>query len=247
VNPGDGAEPGRAPAMPRRCPGSLHDLDRRGGATHRSPLPRGGFLIQAMSQPSRRQLFLGFGLAIGAGLGGVTRWSRRSSPSGGASGLLRPPGALPEADFLAACTRCGQCVQECPYDTLKLADLACGAAAGTPYLDAIEVPCYLCAGEDELLCIVTCPTSALQPVEDFREIRMGTAVIDEGVCYAYNGAICRSCWHACPFPDEAIVFDKMLRPVVVEETCIGCGLCTYACPTVPNAIPIRPAGVEVPS
>ena len=24
---------------------------------------------------------------------------------------LRPPGALPEKDFLAACTRCGQCVQ----------------------------------------------------------------------------------------------------------------------------------------
>ena len=29
---------------------------------------------------------------------------------------LRPPGALPEKDFLAACTRCGQCVQACPYD-----------------------------------------------------------------------------------------------------------------------------------
>ena len=28
---------------------------------------------------------------------------------------LRPPGALPEKDFLAACTRCGQCVQACPY------------------------------------------------------------------------------------------------------------------------------------
>ena len=27
---------------------------------------------------------------------------------------LRPPGALPEKDFLAACTRCGQCVQACP-------------------------------------------------------------------------------------------------------------------------------------
>ena len=36
---------------------------------------------------------------------------------------LRPPGALPEKDFLAACTRCGQCVQACPYDMLYLASL----------------------------------------------------------------------------------------------------------------------------
>ena len=33
---------------------------------------------------------------------------------------LRPPGALGEADFLAACTRCGQCVAACPFDTLTL-------------------------------------------------------------------------------------------------------------------------------
>ena len=36
---------------------------------------------------------------------------------------LRPPGALPEAEFLAACIRCGLCVRDCPYDTLSLATL----------------------------------------------------------------------------------------------------------------------------
>ena len=41
---------------------------------------------------------------------------------------LRPPGALPEGDFLSACVRCGLCVRDCPYDTLKLADLGDGPA-----------------------------------------------------------------------------------------------------------------------
>ena len=36
---------------------------------------------------------------------------------------LRPPGALPDGRFEAACIRCGQCVQACPYDTLQLATL----------------------------------------------------------------------------------------------------------------------------
>ena len=44
---------------------------------------------------------------------------------------LRPPGALSEEAFASACVRWGQCVQACPYDTLKLATLASGLAAGT--------------------------------------------------------------------------------------------------------------------
>ena len=35
---------------------------------------------------------------------------------------IRPPGALDEEDFLAACVRCGLCVRDCPYDTLRLAE-----------------------------------------------------------------------------------------------------------------------------
>jgi len=37
---------------------------------------------------------------------------------------LRPPGALDEKDFLASCIKCGQCVQLCPVQAIKLADLA---------------------------------------------------------------------------------------------------------------------------
>lgn len=45
---------------------------------------------------------------------------------------LRPPGALNENVFASACVRCGQCVQACPYDTLKLATLASGYRQARP-------------------------------------------------------------------------------------------------------------------
>ncbi|MDR3221903.1 MAG: ferredoxin-type protein NapG, partial [Candidatus Accumulibacter sp.] len=48
-------------------------------------------------------------LALGAGL-----YAHQSRAL--AAQTLRPPGALPEDEFLAACTRCGLCVRDCPYD-----------------------------------------------------------------------------------------------------------------------------------
>ena len=194
---------------------------------------------------SRRQFVAGIGVVAGGGAGFVFR---QASAGGLGACLLRPPGARPEPDFLAACVRCGQCVEACPFDTLRLAVGArAGIANGTPYLDSREVPCYLCQGYDDLKCITACPTGALGPVADITDIRMGVAVIDEQLCLAYNGTICRTCWHICPFPNQAIVFDQLLRPVVNSEVCIGCGLCDYACPTERSSIPIRPTGAVVAS
>lgn len=184
---------------------------------------------------------MGIGVVAGAGLGGLFRFNH-DSVSG--SPFLRPPGALDEPEFLSACIRCGQCVEACPWDTLRIADAGTGVAGGTPYLNAREVPCYLCQGHDDLLCIAACPTTALQPVAELADIRMGTAVINEDLCLAYNRVICRACWHKCPFPDIAITFDQLLRPVVNDDACIGCGLCENACPTEPSSIPIRPASQD---
>lgn len=72
---------------------------------------------------------------------------------------LRPPGALDEKDFLASCIKCGQCVQVCPVQAIKLADLIDGVGVGVPMIDAREQACdFSC---DAVQCILACPTGSL--------------------------------------------------------------------------------------
>src|SRR5574337_2161189 len=88
---------------------------------------------------------------------------------------LRPPGALAEADFLAACVRCGLCVRDCPYDTLKLSRLGDGVSTGTPYFEARKVACEMC---ENIPCVKACPTGALDHgLTDIGKARMGLAVL----------------------------------------------------------------------
>ncbi|MBS4769187.1 MAG: 4Fe-4S dicluster domain-containing protein [Burkholderiales bacterium] len=87
--------------------------------------------------------------------------------------LLRPPGALDEKAFLASCIKCGQCVQVCPYRSIKLLDLQSGINTATPYIDAFERGCYLC---DLFPCILCCPSGALDPkIQEIDQVHMGIA------------------------------------------------------------------------
>ena len=85
---------------------------------------------------------------------------------------LRPPGALDESDFLAACIKCGQCVQVCPVQAIKLADLVDGLGVGAPYIDARGQACdFSC---DAVQCILACPTGALAYHKpDYLSVRAG--------------------------------------------------------------------------
>ena len=193
------------------------------------------------SAPSRRGLFALLGALAGAGAGLAARGRGVPGPTGaeerrGGSDRLRPPGALPEPEFLATCLRCGQCVETCPAETLVLTDLEAGLACGTPRVDSRKAGCDLCAGHETLRCIEVCPSAALQPVEQHRDVRMGLAVLDRDTCLSWQGVVCRACWHACPFPGEALVLDWRTRPTVVAESCIGCGLCDHACLTEPSSV-----------
>jgi len=152
---------------------------------------------------------------------------------------LRPPGARPERQFLAACIRCGLCVRDCPYGTLRLAKPGEGAPVGTPYFIARQVPCEMC---EEIPCVAACPTGALDhTLTDIRQARMGLAVlIDHETCLNYLGLRCDICYRVCPVIDKAITLEMqhnprsdrhaMLLPTVHSDACTGCGKCEKSCP-----------------
>ena len=163
--------------------------------------------------------------------------------------VLRPPGALPEAEFLAACTRCGICVRDCPYDILKLGELGKDVPTGTPYFTARSGPCEMC---EDIPCISNCPTGALDhELDDINDARMGLAVVvDQESCIAFLGLRCEICFNVCPVRGEAIKLEfkhnersgkhALFIPIVVSDACTGCGLCEKACILEEAAIKIFP-------
>lgn len=93
-----------------------------------------------------------------------------------AENRLRPPGAVPEKQFLALCIKCGQCLQVCPFHSIKLADFVNGHGVGTPYIDANERGCYACSA---VPCVLACPSGALDHhCEKPADIHMGIAVLE---------------------------------------------------------------------
>lgn len=112
--------------------------------------------------------------------------------AGGGTHRLRPPGALKDAElnereFLAACIKCGQCVQVCPVEAIRLADLVDGFGVGVPYIEPRAQACdFSCDG---LQCVLACPTGALTHDLDYpADTRMGFArVARPGACLAVQG------------------------------------------------------------
>ena len=181
-------------------------------------------------------------LALGVGLYGKEASARPA-------GAIRPPGALPEQDFLAACVRCGLCVRDCPFDTLRLSELGDNVATGTPFFEGRKVPCDMC---DDIPCVKACPTGALdRELTDIGKARMGLAVlIDQETCLNFLGLRCDVCYRVCPVIDKAITLElvhnprsdrhAMLLPTVHSEHCTGCGKCEHSCVLPEAAIKVLP-------
>jgi len=192
-----------------------------------------------LSNASRRRFLTDIAAtACGVGMVGSVIGLYSSSANAINSQAIRPPGALIEKDFLAACTRCGICVRDCPYDILKLAEISDEVPTGTPYFTARTGPCEMC---EDIPCVRNCPTGALNAtLEDINESRMGLAVVvDQETCIAFLGLRCEVCFNVCPVRGDAITIDykhnersgrhALFIPVVHSSDCTGCGLCEKAC------------------
>ncbi len=157
---------------------------------------------------------------------------------GGANARLRPPGAvkhlLDEQEFLASCIKCGQCVQVCPVEAIKLSDLADGVGVGTPHIEARLQACdFSCDG---LQCVLACPTGALTHEINYpAQARMGLARLDRpDACLAMQGKGFKG-------PARGAAFTGQLRyaevdrwsPIPVAEHPYDlelCDLCVRQCP-----------------
>ncbi|MDR1554532.1 MAG: ferredoxin-type protein NapG [Campylobacteraceae bacterium] len=210
-------------------------------------------------QSSGRRKALMSGLkAIGLTLSGSLVWSAFLNANTKNSLILRPPAAKEEREFLKNCIRCGLCVELCPYDTLKLANISDGIPLGTPYFEPRDIPCYMC---EDIPCVPSCPTNALdlslvsvkengEDKLDIKKAKMGIAVVDTKHCIAYDGIRCEACYRACPLIGEAIVLElkrnertakhALFIPTVNNEVCTGCGKCERACVTPKASIFVLP-------
>lgn len=139
-----------------------------------------------------------------------------------AAGLVRPPGALGEADFLTRCVKCGQCMRICPTNVIQPAGFEHGfEALWTPALNfrigtsGCQLNCIACGS--------VCPTSAIRSIRldeklgkgEFARtgpIRIGTAFVDRGRCLPWAmDRPCIVCQENCPVSPKAIFTREVYR------------------------------------
>jgi polyferredoxin len=199
-------------------------------------LPKAG-QVPALA-PERRKI-LG---AIGCGLAMAALPQIAASKKMKGHPFIRPPGAVAEKDFLKKCARCGACMQACPTNAIQPAVFQAGLdGLWTPVIVPVNGYCeYECNR-----CTQVCPTHAIAglTLEDKKQFKIGTAVINRSACYTYaDGYNCAVCEEHCPVPDKAIKFrevevnnfrgklKKVKQIYVVPDLCIGCGICENVCP-----------------
>jgi polyferredoxin len=145
--------------------------------------------------------------------------------------LIRPPGALPEPEFMRTCVRCAECMKSCPTDTLQPCLWESGLTGlWTPKMDLRFAPCE----QNCNVCGRVCPTQAIRSLslEEKTHAKVGTAVLNRDLCLVWaEDKLCLICDEICPY--NAIVFrtvEGYRRPVVIASRCNGCGFCEERCP-----------------
>jgi MauM/NapG family ferredoxin protein len=186
------------------------------------------------------------GIAGGVAVAAVTKIVGAQLTDPAAFRPVRPPGSVPEPQFLALCIRCGECFRACPNDAIQPLGFVRGwERLWTPHLVADWSGCDTSCNN----CGQVCPTGAIRPltIDQKRVIRMGLAVVDLETCLPYaRREACHLCVDECTVAgynaieflrvgtevDEAglpIEGSGFLAPVVLADKCVGCGLCQTRC------------------
>lgn len=130
---------------------------------------------------------------------------------------VRPPYAGAEADFLADCERCGDCVPACPTGIIVM-------SGGYPEVNFSHGGCDFCGA-----CADACKPGALARG---RSGWTHTVALGDG-CLADAGVVCRVCGEQCEA--GAIRFRLAVggrsTPRLDTTACTGCGACIAPCPT----------------
>jgi polyferredoxin len=189
---------------------------------------------------SRRKLLLTTGVSLlAAPLFKITPAEQRATAK-----LIRPPGAVPEPEFLNRCVKCGVCMKACPTNGLQPALSEAGPEGiWTPVLVPRTGYCeYYCS-----LCSQVCTTGAIKEltIEEKVKVVIGTAWVNKSRCIPYVfGKPCIVCEEHCPTSPKAIKLIKTetllpdgtvltpLAPVIDLDLCIGCGICENKCPVM---------------
>lgn len=171
------------------------------------------------------------GLGIGATCAWATKPARAKRP-----GVLRPPGARGEDEFVGLCTRCGNCVGACPSGIIER-DMGQSGWTGflTPVLTFEKDYCR----EDCVRCMQVCPSGALGrlSLDEKAGMKLGLPVVDMNLCLLGEDRDCSACKRWCPYDAIRYVFSETeyaLKPQIDIEKCTGCGACEAACPTKPR-------------
>ncbi len=208
-------------------------------AAVRFPVERAPEKIETVNL-SRRRLLLTTGVSlIAAPFFKVAPAGKRASAK-----LIRPPGAVPEPEFLNRCVKCSVCMKACPTNGLQPALSEAGPEGlWTPVLVPRIGYCeYYCS-----LCSQVCTTGAIKKltIEEKAKVKIGSAWVNKSRCIPYVlGKPCIVCEEHCPTSPKAIKLIKTetklpdgtvltpLAPVIDLELCTGCGICENKCPIV---------------
>jgi len=178
-----------------------------GGERSNPDLTRRGLIISSLS-----------------GLLAVELLPLSTGTAAGDSNPVRPPGSLPEPDFINRCIRCGQCMRICPTNIVVPSGIFGGFEnLWTPVLNftdgtsGCQLNCTACGH--------ICPTSAIRPIslaeklgsDEFSQkgpVRIGSAYVDRTRClpWAMNRP-CIVCQENCPVTPKAIYVTEKYETV----------------------------------